>query len=66
MESVGKTSFKHKKIELKFFFLFILWSHWVFIAVHGLSLVVGSVVYSLLWCTGLLIAVASLVAEHLS
>ena len=47
-----KTKLKHKKNELKFSCSFILWSHGVFIAVHGLSLVVGSGVYSLLWCMG--------------
>ena len=56
-------------------FLFInlfiyFWLHWVFIAVRGLSLVAASGgFYSLLRCAGvavcgLLIAVASLVAEH--
>ena len=37
--------------------------HWVFTAVHRLSLVVASRVYSVVVC-GLLTAVASLVAEH--
>ena len=35
---------------LSFFFFF--WLHWVFFAVHGLSLVVASGGYSLLWCMG--------------
>ena len=39
------------------------WLHWVFIAVRGLSLVVASGAYSVVVC-GLLIVVASLVAEH--
>ena len=64
MESMGKPNFKHKKNELKFSCLLILWSHGVFIAVHGLSLVVGSGVYFFAVVHGLLIAVASLVAEH--
>ena len=39
-----------------FIYLFVyLWLHWVFVAVRGLSLVV---------VRGLLLAVASLVAEH--
>ena len=28
------------------------WLHWVFVAARGLSLVVASGGYSLLWCTG--------------
>ena len=28
------------------------WLHWVFVAVHGLSLVVASRGYSSLWCAG--------------
>ena len=36
-----------------FIYLFIyFWLHWVFVAVHGLSLVVVSGGYSLLWYTG--------------
>ena len=31
---------------------FFLWLHWVFAAVHGLSLVAVSRGYSSLWCTG--------------
>jgi len=38
--------------------------HWVFVAVPGLSLVAESRGYSLVAVSGLLIAVASLVAEH--
>ena len=35
------------------FILFIyFWLHWVFVAAHGLSLVVASGDYSSLWCTG--------------
>ena len=45
--------------------LFIyFWPHWVLIAVHGLSLVAVSRGYSLIEAYGLLIVVASLVAEH--
>ena len=40
-----------------------LWLHWVFIAVHGLSLVSESGDYSLVVVPGLLISVTSLV-EH--
>ena len=36
-----------------FLVLFFLWLHWVFVAARGLSLVVASRGYSLLWCTGL-------------
>ena len=36
-----------------FCFLFVLfWLHWVFVAARGLSLVVASGGYSLLWCAG--------------
>ena len=46
-------------------FLFIsFWLHWVFIVAHRLSLVAASGGYSLVVVHGLLIAVASLVAEH--
>ena len=33
-------------------FLFFFWLRWVFVAVHGLSLVAVSGGYSSLWCTG--------------
>ena len=47
------------------FHLFVyFWLHWVFVAVHGLSLLVESGHYSLVALRGLLIEVASLVAEH--
>ena len=42
-------------INLFIYFIFYIWLHWAFIAAHGLSLAV---------VRGLLIAVASLVAEH--
>ena len=40
-------------------FLFIYWLHWVFVAIHGLSLVSVSESYSLVVVQGLLIAVSS-------
>ena len=42
--------------ELLFLINFFFWMHWVFVAVHGLSLVV--------MCGGFLIMVASLLVEH--
>ena len=42
---------------------FYFWLCWVFAVVHGLSLVVMGGGYSLVAACGLLIAVASLVAE---
>ena len=51
-----------KKINL-FIHLFNFWLHWVFTAAHGFSLVAENGGYSVVVC-GLLIAVASLVAEH--
>ena len=47
-----------------FFFLIYFWLHWVFIAACGLSVVAARGSYSSLRCAGLLIAVASLAAEH--
>ena len=38
--------------KLFFFFLIYFWLHWVFVAVHGLSLVVASGGYSSLRCAG--------------
>ena len=49
--------------ESDFYYLIYLWLCWVFIAVCGLSLVMEVGGYSVAEC-GLLIAVASLVAEH--
>ena len=43
--------------------MYLFWLCWVFVAVHGLSLVVASRGYSLAAVCGLLIVVASLV-EH--
>ena len=46
-------------------YLFIyFWLRWVFIGVHGLSLVAVSGGYSFVVVRRLLVAVASLVAEH--
>ena len=42
-------------IYIYFFFSMYFWPHWVFIAVHRLSLIVDG---------GLLVAVSSLIAEH--
>ena len=44
--------------------IYLFWLHWVFIAACGLSLVVANRGYSIVVVRGLLIAVASLVAEH--
>ena len=35
-----------------FFFFFLIWLHWVFVAARGLSLVAASGGYSSLWCAG--------------
>jgi len=48
----------------KFYYLFIFWLLWVFIATRGPSLVEASRGYSLAAVHQLLIVVASLVAEH--
>ena len=40
------------KVFLKFIYCIYFWLHWVFVAVHGLSLVAVSGGYSSLWCTG--------------
>ena len=56
--------FHARVFQCKFFFLFFFfWLRWVFVAVRGLSLVAASGGYSVA-VRGLLIAVASLVAEH--
>ena len=52
-----------KEREREFLFVYF-WLHWVFMAACGLSLVVASRGYSLVAVCRLLIAVASLVAEH--
>ena len=45
--------------------IYYFWLRWVFVAAHGLSVVVASGGYSLLRCMrGLLIVVASLAVEH--
>ena len=46
------------------YLLFFFWLHWIFIAVHELSLVVVSRGSSPVVVHGLLIVVASLVSEH--
>ena len=62
-------SFKRLNIHIKMIFLYFknlfiyFWLHWVFVAVRGLSLVAVSGGYSVA-VRELLIAVASLVAEH--
>ena len=48
----------------KYIYLFIYWLCWVFVAVHGLSLVAASGGLLFIEIRGLLIAVVSLVAEH--
>ena len=48
---------------LKFILFIYFWLHWVFVAVHGLSLVVVSGSYSLLRCAGFSLQWL-LVAEH--
>ena len=44
--------------------MYLFWLCWVFVAGHGLSLVVASRGYSLAAGCGLLVVVASLVVEH--
>ena len=39
-------------LSFLFTYLFIYWLHWVFVAVHGLSLVAASGGYSSLQCAG--------------
>ena len=45
------------------FYFIYFWLRWVFVAAHGLSLVVASGVHSSLQCVGFSFVVASLVAE---
>ena len=56
------------EIKLLFFFLSYLfiyfWLHWVFVGARGLSVVAVSGGYSSFVVRGLLIVVASVVAEH--
>ena len=52
-----------RALEMFLFIYFTFWLHWVF-AVRGLSLVVETGSSSLVAVHGLLIEVASLVAEH--
>ena len=52
-------------ISISIYYLFVyFWLCWVFVALHGLSLVTASRGYSLAVVHGLVIAVASLVAEY--
>ena len=53
-----------KKVNLYSFMFNYFWLHWVFITLHGLSLVAVSRGYSLFAVYGLLFSMASLVAEH--
>ena len=46
-----------------YYFIYLFWLHWVFVAVHGLSLVAASGGH-FVEESGPLIAVASLVVEH--
>ena len=55
---------KKKKTNTIYFGLFYFWLSWVFTAAHKLPLVAESGGYSLAAVHGLLIVVASLVAEH--
>ena len=48
----------------KILFLFLLRLHWVFVAAHGLTLGAGERGLLFVAVHGLLIVVASLVAEH--
>ena len=47
-----------------YLFIYLFWLHWVFVAAHGLSLVAASGGLLFVAVRRLLIAVASLVAEH--
>ena len=58
------TIFHGLRIILIFFVFIYFWFHWVFVAAHGLSLVVAGRGYSLVVVCGPFTAVASLVAEH--
>ena len=65
VESIKKLSTSLYKILVVWFcFLFVFRLCWVVIAAHGLSLVAESGGYSVTLVRGLLIVVASLVAEH--
>ena len=62
---LSKRTFKYQKLFLKkFIYLFIyFWLRWVFVAVHGLSLVAESRGYSWLRCVGFSLWWL-LIAEH--
>ena len=57
-------SFSFFLIFKKFYLFIYLWLCWVFVSVHGLSLVAASGGHSSSRCAGLFTIVASLVAEH--
>ena len=40
------------QLFIYFFIFYFFWLHWVFVTVHGLSLVAASGGYSSLWCGG--------------
>ena len=50
---------------LAYFYTYLVWLHWVFVALLRLSLVAVSRVYSLIVLLGLVIAVTSLVEHRL-
>ena len=50
---------------LAYFYTYLVWLHWVFVALLQLSLVAVSRVYSLIVLLGLVIAVTSLVEHRL-
>ena len=50
-------------LAFKMYLFIYFWLCWVFVATHGLSLVVSKWGYSLVAVCGLLIEVASLIAE---
>ena len=58
------TGVKHDLVTNTYTVLFIYWLHWVFVAARGISIVAESGGCSLVVVLGLLIVVASLVAER--
>ena len=61
--SVGLSYGYYFLFKIYYIIIIIIWLCWLFVAVHGLSLVAVSGGYSVA-AHGLLIAVASLVVEH--
>ena len=53
------------KNYLFYYYYLLFWLHWVFVALHGLSLVVASGAYTLVVVCGLLTVMASLVEHRL-